>query len=294
LDWQPRRSVRRLPGRRGRGHADHRGQCGDYPRTLFAADAGATEGFTFTGPQTLTIGRGGITNYAPLRQTFSNQITLGDHRYWDVGQGLTTAAVNTNGKLLEIGGSGTARITCAVTGTGGLALSGEQLEMAGSSSLLRRHVGACGEARGRWHHRQFERREHRGDGGGGGIGHRGGPFGAGLVGPGNSPGILTAPSVNPAGGLDFAFELSQEGSPTWANAAASGNDVLRLTDLTTPFTTTLGAANVINVYFGAGDTGIRRHLPGRLLHATQAAIFGRACRTRHSCITCSATASARM
>lgn len=83
--------------------------------------------------------------------------------------------------------------------------------------------------------------------------------GAGLVSPGNSPGILTATQVNPSGGLDHAFEFTATGSPAYGTAAASVNDVLRLTDATTPFTTSLSAGNMIDVYFdvaalAAGDT----------------------------------------
>lgn len=217
----------------------------------FASGTGATQGFTFSGANALTIGRGGLTNYSPLRQTFSAGLVLGDHQYWDVGAGgVTAAAINTNGKLLEIAGSGTARITGAVSGTGGLALSGHRLELSGSSSYTGGtwvHTGtlvvngviaaSSGVAL---------------DAGAvlGGTGRVSAISGAGLVGPGNSPGILTATSVAPAGGLDFGFEFTQEGAPLWATGTAIGNDVLRLTDLTTPFTTTLGASNAIDVYLG--------------------------------------------
>jgi autotransporter-associated beta strand protein len=78
--------------------------------------------------------------------------------------------------------------------------------------------------------------------------------GAGLIGPGNSPGILGADSVNPTGGLDFAFELTLAGAPTWSNAAASGNDVLRLDNSTTPFTSALTLSNGINIYASAEGT----------------------------------------
>jgi len=82
--------------------------------------------------------------------------------------------------------------------------------------------------------------------------------GAGLVNPGNSPGILTAASIDPSAGTDFAFELTTIGSPDYSNAAASLNDVLRLTSLTAPTTAALTADNVIDLYFGveslsAGD-----------------------------------------
>lgn len=71
--------------------------------------------------------------------------------------------------------------------------------------------------------------------------------GSGLVGPGNSPGILTAGSVNTASGLDFAFEFTSTGSPTYGNNTASVNDVLRLTG-GTPFSTALTADNSLNIY----------------------------------------------
>lgn len=81
----------------------------------------------------------------------------------------------------------------------------------------------------------------------GGSGSVGAITGAGLVGPGNSPGILTAPSVNPTGGLGFAFEFSAA-APDYATPGASLNDVLSLTG-GTPFTSALTSANTVNIYF---------------------------------------------
>lgn len=225
----------------------------DSARTLrglyFKSTGSGTLGFTFSGASTLTLGRGGLTNYDTSRQTFSAGLSLGDTQYWDVGTGgVTAASINTSGWLLEIAGSGTARITGVVSGSGGLALSGHRLELSGSSS----YTG------GTWVH------------GGtlvvngtiaassgvsldagavlGGSGRVSGISGAGSVGPGNSPGILTATNVNPAGGLDFSFEFGKTGAPIWATGTASGNDVLRLTDASTPFTSSLGASNAIDVY----------------------------------------------
>jgi len=71
--------------------------------------------------------------------------------------------------------------------------------------------------------------------------------GAGTVGPGGSPGILTVTAVNPTGGLDFTFEFSSTGSPAWSAATASVNDVLRLTS-GTAFSSSLTSANAVNVY----------------------------------------------
>jgi autotransporter-associated beta strand protein len=72
--------------------------------------------------------------------------------------------------------------------------------------------------------------------------------GAGLVAPGNSPGILTAGAVNPTGGLDWAFEFTNA-APTYGNAENSLNDILRLTGTaSSPFTSALTSANEIAVY----------------------------------------------
>jgi len=83
--------------------------------------------------------------------------------------------------------------------------------------------------------------------------------GAGLVGPGNSPGILTALAVNPSAGTDFSFEMTGTGAPVWSVASASVNDVLRLTSASSPFTSPLDGSNAVNIYFqvaslAVGDT----------------------------------------
>jgi autotransporter-associated beta strand protein len=54
----------------------------------------------------------------------------------------------------------------------------------------------------------------------GGSGSVGAISGSGTVGPGNSPGILTAPSVDPTAGTDFNFEFTSL-SPTYSSATAS-------------------------------------------------------------------------
>jgi autotransporter-associated beta strand protein len=83
-----------------------------------------------------------------------------------------------------------------------------------------------------------------------GSGAVGALSGAGWINPGNSPGILTAVSLNPGGGLDFNLEFTSL-NPTYASATASGNDVLRLTDAT-PFVASLAAGNAVNIYFNVG------------------------------------------
>jgi autotransporter-associated beta strand protein len=77
--------------------------------------------------------------------------------------------------------------------------------------------------------------------------------GAGLVAPGNSPGILTAGAIDPLGGLDWAFELTGT-APDYTNSFNSVNDVLRLTGTgSSPFTTNLTGSNAIGVYFDVGS-----------------------------------------
>ncbi len=80
----------------------------------------------------------------------------------------------------------------------------------------------------------------------------GGGGGAGLISPGNSAGILTIDSLDPTGGMSFAFEFGQVGSPDYADATNSVNDVLRLTHAD-PFVAPMTADNVVDVYFGVAE-----------------------------------------
>ena len=218
------------------------------------------DGFTFAGANALTIGRGGVVNYDSDRQTFSAPITLGDSQYWDAGAGgVTAGAITTGGNLLEVAGTGTTLFSGDVAGSGGVALSGTRLEMTGTSS----YTG------GTWVHSgtlavdgSIAASSGVTVNAGGvlaGAGTVAGISGSGSVGPGNSPGILTATSVDPSVGLDFSVEFTQTGSPVWGTATASGNDVLRLTDGSSPFASALTSSNVIDVYLDVasltlGDT----------------------------------------
>lgn len=242
----------------------------------FKSTGSGTLGFTFSGASTLTVGRGGITNYDASRQTISSTIALGDHQYWDVGPGgVTAAAISTGtGFLLEIAGSGTARITGNVSGGGGLAVSGHRLELSGSSSYTGRtwvHTGtlsvggtiasssgvslaAAGVLAG--------------------TGRVSAIAGAGSVDPGTSPGILTGPSVDPSAGLAFNFEFTQTGSPTWGTGTASGNDVLRLTSGSAPFTTALASANAVNVFLDVSTLSLNDVFRGGFFTDLDTAFLG--------------------
>jgi autotransporter-associated beta strand protein len=219
----------------------------------FTTTASGTLGFTFSGASTLTVGRGGVVNYDTSRQVVTAPLSLGAAQYWDVGAGgVTVSDVATNGSLLEIGGSGTARIVGTVSGSGGLALSGRRLELAGSSTYTGQtwvHAGTLALT-GTLTTTQGVAIGSSGTLGGTGVISAGTISGAGLVSPGASAGILTAPSVDPSAGLDFVFEFTTPGAPVWGAAGASGNDVLRLT-AATPFLGTLTAANTIDILFGS-------------------------------------------
>jgi fibronectin-binding autotransporter adhesin len=76
--------------------------------------------------------------------------------------------------------------------------------------------------------------------------------GAGVVSPGNSPGILTAGQFDASSDLDAAFEFTNL-SPVYDLPTASVNDVLRLTDSSTPFIGSLGSGNNVDVYFNVGS-----------------------------------------
>jgi autotransporter-associated beta strand protein len=86
-----------------------------------------------------------------------------------------------------------------------------------------------------------------------GSGRVGAISGAGTVGPGNSPGILTATSVDPTAGTDFRFEFTAL-NPTYTSATASGNDLLHLTSSSSPFAGgTFGAGNIISIYLNSSS-----------------------------------------
>lgn len=348
------------------------GSAANLRGLYFRSTAAAGDGFAFSGAATLTLGRGGLVNYDDARQAFANTLLLGDSQYWDAGPGgFAVAALDTNGKVLEIGGAGRTLLQGVVSGSGRIAVSGGRVDLlganthsggthlhdgelrvgnnaaAGSGTLflsggklasdsagsrtltnavtlggnpvrlgdatdigalsLTGAVSLAGAARtivvasdvtlsGAISNGGL-RKEGQGtlrlDGSGslsgglslaeglsvvngsfaasaanvhagailGGRGILGALSGAGTVAPGNSPGILTAASVDPSGGMDFAFEFTQTGDPSWSEASASGNDVLRLTGAS-PFLADLTAANTVSVYLGTGEPSLGQSYRG--------------------------------
>jgi hypothetical protein len=103
----------------------------------FKSTGSGTLGFTLSGTSTLTIGRGGLTNYDTSRQVVTAAIALGASQYWNVGPGgVSVAAIDTGtaGHLLEIDGSGTASLTAAISGSGGIALTGRRADLSGPNT----------------------------------------------------------------------------------------------------------------------------------------------------------------
>lgn len=82
--------------------------------------------------------------------------------------------------------------------------------------------------------------------------------GGGLLSAGNSPGILTAGQVDVSGGLDFAFEFTGSGAPTYTSAGNSRNDLLHLTNGSNPFVGSFSSANNLAFYFN--DSSLNANL----------------------------------
>ncbi len=222
-------------------------------RGLYFKSFAGTNPFTFSGSSTLTIGRGGITNYDADQQAFTANLQLGTSQYWDVGiGGLAIVNLNTNGNLLELDSAGASAISGNISGAGSFALSGGTLTLSGTSS----YTGAT------W--------VHSGNlvvSGSiasssallldspallSGTGMVPTIEGTGTISPGNSSGILTATSIDPSGGLDFDFEFTAASAPNFTSPSASINDLLRITAIT-PFENNLTANNEISVYLNVAS-----------------------------------------
>ncbi len=241
----------------------------------FKATGAAGDAFTFSGASSLTIGRGGLTNYDEATQVFSSTVVLGDHQYWDVGTGgVTLSGLNTNGKLLEVSGAGNATISGQVSGSGGIALSGSRLVLSGNST----YTGQTWVHTGRL---QVDGNISSSagislDAGAALSGHgsAGTVSGPGSVDPGNSPGILTVASLDTSTGMDFNFEFTGTGSPDYANASASGNDVLRITGAE-PFSQSLTGSNTVSIFLNIVSVQAGSTFRGGFFTDNDAAFFDR-------------------
>ncbi|MCC5850715.1 MAG: PEP-CTERM sorting domain-containing protein [Verrucomicrobia bacterium] len=219
------------------------GQLSDgADKTLYLLDGGLTNDWTGTLQRDIVVGtEGGLfdTNQGNRTNTYSGTVTLdGDLliRQRDSGRSIIfTGTVNGDGGMV-LGGPGAnaaQRVTLNAdnTFTGDVSVNTGVLVVNGSiASGGDFTIGSNGTLEGTG---TVDRT----------IG------GSGMVSPGNSPGILTADSVNPSGGLNFLFEFTGN-DPDYGNAAASVNDVLRLTNATA-FTDTFSAGNEITLDFTA-------------------------------------------
>lgn len=192
--------------------------------TLRAADLGAL------GTGAVTIASGATLDLNSL--AIANSITnaggsLVNAASYAGSQTLTGAATFGNvGGSIAVSNGGVATFTGTATGNLSVAAGGRADVATGGTVLGAVSLAAGGVL--------------------GGVGSVGTVSGAGLVGPGNSPGILTATDLNPAGGLSFAFEFTQA-APAYGTPSAVGNDLLWITG-GTPFTAPLTGANVVNIY----------------------------------------------
>lgn len=165
--------------------------------------------------------------------------------------GAASSAVNLGGSTLRIGmASGTSTFAGGISGAGGrIVKDGEStLVLSGSSS----YTGGTDVTAGLLAVNGSIAGAVTVAGGAtlGGSGLVGGALsGSGLIAPGNSPGILTAASIDPSSGLQFAFEFTQA-NPNYASPFASGNDVLSLTGAT-PFVSSLTFANAVDIYLAS-------------------------------------------
>ena len=179
-------------------------------------------GLTTISGGTLAVGNGGTTGAVP--GNVANNATLVFNR-----SDATTFANAISGSGLVRLLSGSLTLSGSNSFAGGTAIDGGTLLVNGS---LASGVAAASNTT---------------LGGSGSIG--GTLSGAGLVSPGNSPGILTAAVFDPTSGLDAAFEFTAFAPNYGISGTGALNDVLRLTNGTPFVGGGLGAGNVIDVYF---------------------------------------------
>jgi len=198
-------------------------------------------GLTRTGAGTLVL---------TGNNTYSGATTISDGTL-QVGAGGTSGTLGggavVNNSSLVFDRSDAVTVANAISGSGGLVQSGSgRLTLSGTNTYTGTTTVSAGElnVNGSIAGSAVTVQTNASLSGSGTVGVI---SGAGSVDPGNSPGILISPAVDPTGGLSFNFEFTGL-NPTYSNASASVNDVLRLTDAK-PFVASLTSANAVNIYF---------------------------------------------
>jgi autotransporter-associated beta strand protein len=194
----------------------------------------------------VSLGKSGTANVSALLYTGGTASTT---------KGFTMASDATAG-VINVANSGTTlTVSGQITGTSGSGLTKTgigRLSLSGSSSYNGATAVSAGDLNlsgGSISNSAVTVASGASLSGYGSVGTIGG---AGAINPGNSPGILTTPQVDPSGGTDFNFEMTGT-VPTYDNASNSVNDVIRITG-GTPFSQALAGngTNSINIYF-SGD-----------------------------------------
>jgi autotransporter-associated beta strand protein len=220
----------------------------------FQDTASASFGFTFYGTSTLSLGRGGITNYDQSRQTFTAPLALTHSQYWIGGEGgLTITQLDLSSHLLEIETVGNVQFTGSISGSGSLALAKGRMVLGATNSYSGITWVHEGELIVNGDNTSSPEIKLSAPAVLGGFGRVAAITGEGSVAPGQSAGILHAASVQPSAGLDVHFEFQSTGAPTFAQPDASVNDLLRLS-APTPFITDLTASNTLSIYLAAPPT----------------------------------------
>jgi autotransporter-associated beta strand protein len=223
-------------------------KTGTGTTTLAAANA-------YSGGTTLSDGTLALSNANALGSgnltVNGGTLDLGGNNLTAANLGGTNGTVSLGAATLTVSNSSSTSFAGAITGTGGLTKTGiGRLSLSGSSSYNGTTAVSAGELNlsgGSIASSAVTVASGASLSGYGSVGTIGG---AGAINPGNSPGILTTPQVDPSGGTDFNLEMTGT-APTYSSASSSVNDVIRITGVT-PFSQALAAGNGINIYF-SGD-----------------------------------------
>jgi hypothetical protein len=236
-------------------------------RGLFFKNQSGGNAFVFSGARTLSIGRGGITNYDDNLQVFNADLELYASQFWEGGPGglsVSNLHTGTNPAAfhLEISSGGLTTISGNISGDGSIALTEGLLELAGPSSSYTCKTwihGGILSVTGNISTSASVQIDTTGVLSG--TGTVPAIEGSGQISPGSGPGILSADSINPSSGADFDFEFTTAGSPDFGNAGSSANDLIRITG-GVPFSSNLGSMNRVRIFLNTDPFSDGQIFPG--------------------------------